>query len=207
MMLNPKVIEAIILACLEQDPVDFRNVNETEVKRVRAAIKRATVAKGAAFRDPVTRKHFLCGCLDVTYQLPEEHLIVGLGTRHGNTTHVMQIYHVVGQERRVAVPDALRAEIRRHHFHKSNAEVIIFHNHPRTGNEPGWFYILKALLQDLPIASTADREQLRHHALNAVGLIRQFFDQGRVLFYLGESGFVKEFQLPPLLPYLEKLHV
>jgi len=207
MMLSPKVIEAIILACLERNPVDFRNVDELEVRRVRAAIKRATTVKGAAFRDPVTRNLFLCGCLDVTDQLPEEHLIVGLGTRHGNTTHVMHIYHVVGHARRVAIPDALRAEIRRHRFHRSNAEVVIFHNHPRTGNEPDWFYTLKALLQDLPIASTADREQLRHHAFNAVGLIRQFFDQGRVLFYLGESGFVKEFQLPPLLPYLEQLKV
>jgi hypothetical protein len=203
MMLSPKVIEAIILACLERNPVDFRNVDEPQVRRVRAAIKRATTARGATFRDPATRKHFLCGCLDVTDRLQEEHLIVGLGTRHGNTTQIVHVYHVVGQERRVAVPDALRAEIRRHHFHKSNAEVVIFHNHPRTGNEPDWFYTLKALLQDLPIASTADREQLRHHAFNAVGLIRQFFDQGRVLFYLGESGLVKEFQLPPLLPYLE----
>ena len=206
-MLSPKVVEAIILACLERNPVDFRTVDEPAVRRVRAAIKPATTAKGATFRDPVTRRHFLCGCLDVTDRLPEEHLIVGPGTRHGNTTQVMHIYHVVGQERRVAVPDALRAEIRRHHFHKSNAEVVIFHNHPRTGNEPDWFYTLKALLQDLPIASTADREQLRHHAFNAVGLIRQFFDQGRVLFYLGESGFVKEFRLPPLLPYLEQLKV
>lgn len=206
-MPGSKLIEAIILACGERNPVDFRNVDEVEVRRVRASIKRATASSGVAFRDPVTRKHFLCGCLDFTEKLPEEHLIVGHGYRHGNTTRVEHVYHVVDQERRVAVPSSLRAEIRRHHFHKSNAEVIIFHNHPRTGDEPAWLYTLKSLLQDLPIASTADREELRHHAFNAVGLVRQLLDQGRVLFYLGESGFVKEFHLPPFLPFLEQLKV
>ncbi len=39
-----------------------------------------------------------------------------------------------------------------------------------------------------------------------MGLFRQFFGQGQVLFYLGESGFVKEFRLPPLLPFLDHLN-
>jgi hypothetical protein len=64
---------------------------------------------------------------------------------------------------------------------------------------------LKSLLQDLPIASNDDRKELQHHAFNAVGLFRQFFGQGQVLSYLGESGFVKEFRLPPLLPFLDQL--
>jgi hypothetical protein len=203
---DPKLIEAVILACLEKNPIDFHKVVEVEVKRVRSAIKRATTAKGTALQCPVTRKHFLCGCLDFTEHLPEEHLIVGYGYRRGNTTNIERIHHVAGEERRVAVPDYVRAEIRRHQFHRSDAEVIVFHNHPRTGNEPEWFYTLKSLLQDLPVASNADRNELRHHAFNAVGLFRQFFGQGQVLFYLGESGFVRAFQLPPLLPFLAQLN-
>lgn len=214
---DPKLIEAIILACLEKNPVDFRNVDDAEVERVQAVIKRATTPKGAAFRDPmVTRKHFLCGCLEFTEHLPEEHLIVGYGYRYGRTTEIERVHHVAGEQRRVSVPDYIRQEIRRHHFHRSDAEVIVFHNHPRTGNEPEWFYTLKSLLQDLPIASRPsdkvaapsndDRMELQHHAFNAVGLFRQFFGQGQVLFYLGESGFVKEFRLPPLLPFLEQLN-
>ncbi len=203
---DPKVIEAVILACLEKNPVDFRNVEKQEIERVQAAIKRATTPKGTAFRYPVTRKHFLCGCLDFTERLPEEHLIVGYGYRYGRTTDVERVHHVAGEERRVSVPDYIRKEIRRHHFHRSDAEVIVFHNHPRTGNEPEWFYTLKSLLQDLPIASNDDRIVLQHHALNAVALFRQFFGQGQVLFYLGESGLVKEFRLPPLLPFLEQLN-
>jgi hypothetical protein len=203
---DPKIIEAIILACLEPNPVGFRSVDEVEVKRAKTSIKRATTGKGAALRYPVSRKHFLCGCLDFTDRLEEEHLIVGYGYRYANSTTIERIHHVVGEQRRVSVPDYVRAEIRRHHFHRSDAEVIVFHNHPRTGNEPEWFYTFKSLVQDLPIASNDDRRELQHHAFNPVGLFRQFFGQGQVLFYLGESGFVKEFRLPPLLPYLDQLN-
>ena len=202
---DSKLVEAVILACLERNPIDFRRVDDSEVKRVQGAIKRATTAKGATFRYPVTRKHFLCGCLDFTDRLSEEHLIVGYGYRYGNTTDIERVQHVPGAQRQVGIPDYVRAEMRRHHFHRSDAEVIVFHNHPRTGDEPEWFYTLKSLLQDLPIASNADRKQLQHHAFNSVGLFRQFFGQGQVLFYLGESGFVKQFLLPPLLPFLEQL--
>ena len=76
---DPKLIEAVILPCMEKHLVDFRTVDDAEVKKVQTAIKRATTEKGAAFRYPVTRKHFLCGCLDFTERLPEEHLIVGYG--------------------------------------------------------------------------------------------------------------------------------
>jgi len=203
---DPKLIEAIIVACIEPKPVDFRSVVDDEVNRVRTAIKRGTTEKGAAFRCPVTRKHFLCGCLDFTDRRAEEHLIVGYGYRYGNTTSIERVHHVAGEQRRVSVPDYIRAGIRQHHFHRSDAEVIVFHNHPRTGNEPDWFYTVKSLLQDLPIASNDDRKELQHHAFNPVGLFRQFFGQGQVLFYLGESGFVKEFRLPPLLPILEQLN-
>lgn len=194
---DPKIIEAVILACLESNSVDFRRVDEVEVNRAKAAIKRATAGKGAVLKFPVSRKHFLCACLDSTDRLEVEHLIVGYGYRYANSSTIGRIHHVVGEQRRVSVPAHIRAEIRRHHFHRSDAEVIVFHNHPRTGHEPEWFYTLKSLLQDLPIASNDDRKELQHHAFNAVGLFRQFFGQGQVLFYLGESGFVKEFRLPP----------
>ena len=194
------------MACLEENPIDFRKVDDIEVKKVQSAIKRATTAKGAAFRDPVTRKHFLCGCLDFTERMQEEHLIVGYGYRYSNTTDIERVHHVAGEQRRVAIPDYIRAEIRRHHFHRSDAEVIVFHNHLRTGDKPEWFYTLKSLLQDLPIASHDDRRQVQNHAFNVVGLFRRFFGQGQVLFYLGEGGLVKQFLLPPLLPFLEQLN-
>lgn len=205
MLADPKLIETVILTCLEKNPIDFRRVDEVEVQRACAAIKRAVTPDSTAFRDPVTRKHFLCGCLDFTDHLAEEHLIVGYGYRRGQTTAIGRVHHVPGEERRVSIPEYIRQEIRRHHFHRSDAEVIVFHNHPRTGSEPDWFYTLKSLLQDIPIASNADRIQLQQHAFNPVGLLRQIFRQGQVLFFLGESGFVKEFHIPPLLPFLGQL--
>jgi len=202
---EPKVAEAIALACLDPDPVNFRNISKQEVKRVVAAIRRAAPTHGASFRYDVTRKHFLCGCLEFTEHLDEEHLIVGYGYRHATTTSVKTVHHAIGEKRRVAVPDYIRARIRQHHFHRTDAEVIVFHNHLRTGQEPGWFYMLKSLLQDVPIASHDDRRELQHHAFSPVGLLRHFFGQGRVLFFLGESGFVREFRLPPVLPFLDQL--
>jgi hypothetical protein len=189
----------------EKNPINFRPEHEDDVPRVKAAIKWGGAAKGGALRPAVTRNPFLCGCLAFTESLTEEHLIVDYGYRYGRTTEVVKLHYVAGQERRVSIPAYVHDEIRRHYFtHRSDAEVIVFQNHPRTGQEPEWFDTLKSLLQDLPIASNADRHQVQQHAFNPVGLIRQFFRQGQVLFYLGESGFVKEFRLPSLLPFLEQ---
>jgi hypothetical protein len=51
---DPKLIEAIIVACIEPKPVDFRSVVDDEVNRVRTAIKRATTerAQPSAARSP-----------------------------------------------------------------------------------------------------------------------------------------------------------
>lgn len=203
--IQEEIIEALVLTCMEKNPIDFRSVDEKEVKRALAAIKRNSSTKPAALHFEVTRKHFLCACLDFTEKLAEEHLIVGYGYRYGSTTDILNIHHVGGQERFVSVPDYIRQEIQRHHFHRTDGEVVIFHNHPRTGNEPEWLYTLKALISDIPIPSGMDRNQLQHHALNPVGLLRQLFGQGRVLFFLGESGLVKEFNLPRLMPFLEQM--
>ena len=35
--------------------------------------------------------------------------------------------------------------------------------------------------------------------------IQSMFGGGQVLFFLGESGYVKEFHLPPLLPFLDQM--
>lgn len=202
---DEKLVEAVILACLEPNPIDFRQVDEQEVRRVLAAIKRAAFPKDASFQYDVTRKHFLCACLEFTEHLEEEHLIVGYGYRRGNTTDIERLHHVAGEQRRVVVPDCIRVGISRHHFHRSDAEVIVFHNHPRTGREPKWFHTLKSLLLDLPIASGDDRREVQRFALNPVGLLRSLLGQGRVLFYLGESGFVKEFRVASLLPFVQQL--
>jgi hypothetical protein len=206
MPIDPKIVEAILLACIEPAPVDFRPADEKYVPRVRTAITRGVTPAGARFREPVSRKPFLLGCLDFTESLAEEHLIVGYGHRYGQTTKVEYLHHLVGEERRVSIPTYVQAEIQRHHARRTDNEVLVFHNHPRNGTEPEWFYTLKSILDDLPLPSADDRQQLQRHTLTPMGVMRHLFGQGRVLFYLGESGLVKEFHLPRLLPFLAQLN-
>jgi hypothetical protein len=203
---NRQLIETILLACLEPNPIQFRSADEHDLERLRSAIRRADSPLGASLRSPIKRNSFLCGCLDFTKSLPEEHLIVGYGFRQGKTTMIERLHHVSGRERSVPIPDFVRNEIRRHHFHATDAEVIVFHNHPRTGTEAEWLYIVKAIAEDLPIASSADRTVLQQHAYNAVALLRKVLGQGDVHFYIGESGFVRQFNLPNILPFLDQIN-
>ncbi len=53
----------------------------------------------------------------------------------------------------------------------------------------------------------ADREVLHTTALTTVGIVRKLLGYGQVRFYLRESEYVREFSLPPLLPFLEHLRV
>jgi hypothetical protein len=196
MQANTKLIEDILLACLDKRPIDFGRVDEAEVGRAKRAIQKSNGPKLRSFRDPMNRNHFLCGCLDATEDKPEEHLIVGYGNSVGRTTAIGRVHHIVGAQRSVGIPDYVHREIIRHHAHRSTAEVVIFHNHPRTGLEPAWFYVVKALIRDLPIPSRADRMQLQNYAFSVLGIARQLTGQGGIRFYLGESGYVREFSLP-----------
>jgi len=44
---DPKLIEAVLLACMEPNPVCFRPSDEEDLRRVKAAIKKGTTANGA----------------------------------------------------------------------------------------------------------------------------------------------------------------
>ena len=71
------------------------------------------------------------------------------GYRYGKTTGVERLHHVVGEERNVSIPIYVHNEIRRHHHSETDAEVIVFHNHPRIGNEGDGLYFIKTILDDL----------------------------------------------------------
>lgn len=201
-LIDPALIEPLLLACIEKDPVNLQRVNNSHVKRAIRAINRATTTKPATVREPIMTKEFLAACHDLTDDAQREHLIVAYGYQYRKGTDLYAFHHVTGAERQVQIPDHVREEIQRHHAHRTDAEVIVFHNHPRTGQEPAWFYTLKALLSDLPIASSADRRVLEAHQFSPLGVIRQFLRQGQVHFYLGESGYVRQFSLPLLLTFL-----
>lgn len=200
-----QLVETILLTCVEPNPIAFKPLDEDDLPRMLGAIKKGTAEKGVRFQRPVKRNAFLFGCLAFSGALKEEHLIVGYGYRYGKTTGVERLHHVVGEERNVSIPSHVHNEIRRHYHSETDAEVVVFHNHPRIGSEGEGLYFIKSILDDLPIPSSADRGVLQQYAFSLVGLTRQLLDQGRVLFYLGESRYVKQFNLPQLLPVLEQL--
>lgn len=78
-----------------------------------------------------------------------------------------------------------------HYNRDSRNELLVFHNHP--------YSPLNFLLDNQPLPSAADRRQLAARALNPDQLLRAALGQGRVLFYLGENGQVKQFRLPNFL--------
>jgi hypothetical protein len=55
----------------------------------------------------VNRNAFLIGCLEYADDKPEEHLLIGYGFRHGSTTKVESLHHIIGQTGSVHLPDAV----------------------------------------------------------------------------------------------------
>jgi CRISPR/Cas system-associated endonuclease Cas1 len=83
-----------------------------------------------------------------------------------------------------------------HHEQRVDSELLVFHNHP--------YNPLNFLFDNVPLASRTDRIFLETRALIAPQLVRLILDQGRILFYLGENGFVKQFRLPSLVALLSR---
>jgi hypothetical protein len=185
---------ARIVALFDPNPINWTAQHERDVRRVRRAIGTATDQTLAKFKTPVNRNGFLLGCLDLTEHEPIEHLIVGYGLRSGSTTKIHSVHHAVGTAHQVQLSDAIVSELARHSAADSRGEAVIFHNHPRND--------LNHLFDNIPLASNTDRKTLENMALNLVQICRRLSGAGRVLFYLGENGFVREFRWPRLVTIL-----
>ena len=193
-----EVAESTLLNWVEPNSIQFGEEHEAEVPRVRAAIGRAAGGKKLArFRRLVNRNGFLLGCLDYTERRSVEHLIVGYGVRHGATTKIDSLHHVIGGSGSVAITPVVAHAMWNHYGRDQANEILLFHNHPLN--------LLNLLIDNLPLASQTDRITLETRALNQPQLLRSILGQGRVLFFLGENGFVKQFRLPSLLSLLERL--
>lgn len=86
------------------------------------------------------------------------------------------------------------SELDHHAAADTRSEAVIFHIHPRN--------VLNHLFDNLPLASNTDRKTLEHIAINVAQICRHLSGAGRVLFYLGENGFVREFRWPQLATIL-----
>src|SRR5207253_9317654 len=122
---------------------------------------------------------------------PLEHLLVGYGFRDGSTAKIDSVHHTVGAVGSVHLSPSMAHTMWEHYGQRADSELLVFHNHP--------YNPLNFLFDNVPLASRADRIFLEARAMNVPQLVRLVLDQGRVLFYLGENGFVKQFRLPSLV--------
>ena len=189
-----EITESTILGCFEPKPIS--SCYDDELPRVRRKVLQARDGQLARFRDQVNRNAFLLGCRDYTDEKSEEHLIIGYGFRHGSTTKIESLHHVIGETRTVHLPDAVAHTMWDFYRQHKDNEVLIFHNHP--------YNPLNFLFDNLPLASRTDRRFLEARALNPQQLMRRVLGQGRILFYLAENGYVKEFHLPSIIALLDR---
>jgi hypothetical protein len=190
-----EIAESAILGCLEPCPIS--SCYADELPRVRQAIARARDGRLARFRRQVNRNAFLLGCLDYAEGRPEEHLVIGYGFRHGSTTKVEGLHHVIGDAGFVGLPAAVAHSMCDYYQQHEDNELLIFHNHP--------YSPLNFVLNNFPLPSRQDRLVLEARALNAHQLARRVLGYGRVLFYLADNGEVKEFNLPSVVSLIDRL--
>ncbi len=198
---NPwqELLESVGHLILDRDPISFTRADDAGIAPVAAACRKSAEQIHRP-RTALNRNAFLLGCLEATHERAIEHLIVGFGRKHGSTTKIEAIAHHVGDSSNVSIPLqillAMQAHVQQGHAH----EVILFHNHP-----PNW---LNAIFDNQPLPSLTDRATLTNLHTNPVLLLKVLMGGGRIRFYLGENGFVREFRTPHVrivMGHLERL--
>lgn len=190
-----EVIKNSLLGSLEPNPIVFTSRHEQDLERLVRAISLSGDGPIGRLKTPVNRNSFLLACHEITADEPVEHLIVGYGYKHGTTTKIEGIHHVVGEEHQVRPTRAVWNAIWKYTHEIPRGEVLIFHNHCRN--------FLHVLIDNLPLASSADRHLSEKLKFNPFQLVKTLFSTGEVKFYVGENGFVKEFKLPPFERIIE----
>ncbi|MDP3072302.1 MAG: hypothetical protein Q8N18_18570 [Opitutaceae bacterium] len=173
----------------------MENLGESAVTLTRRAISSCALGDHPRpLRRTVNRNQFLAACYVETLKAPIEHLIVGLGLKHGRTTKISRVMHTVGSVRSVDFTPAMVAAIDAHYQSAHAAEVLLFHNHPHNP--------FNVLFDNLPVASATDRRLMLKYVLHPVHLAKAASGGGRVRFYIGENEFVGEFTQPHWLDLL-----
>ena len=183
-----------MLCCFEPKPVS--SCYDDELPRVRRKILEARTGKLGRFRGQVNRNAFLIGCLEYADHKPEEHMIIGYGFRYGTTTKVESLHHIIGEAGTVRLPEAVAHTMWDFYGQHESNELLVFHNHP--------YNPLNFLFDNWPLASRQDRLFAEARGLQPPELARRVLSQGRILFYLGENGQVKEFYLPSVVALLNR---
>ena len=183
-------VGSLLSSVFDPNPIWFREADEAGVIPVRNACRKAQGVTHQ-LRKELNRNAVLCGCLDYTEHESIEHLIVGFGRKHGSTTKVTALAHTAGDSNSVGFPEPLRQAMETLLIGDFRAEILLFHNHPRNQ--------LHGLFDNVPLASSRDRQTMLDHLFSPLQAARSLMNGGRVRFYLGENGFVREFRTPNLL--------
>ncbi len=176
--------------------VHFRPINEYGVRPVRhALLKPANVVQ--KFRAHLFRNDFLCGCLDFTQDLNIEYLVAGLGYKSGKTTIVKEVIYTTGNAEAVNFTPQMLKAIDEHYASDHKAEVILFHNHPKS-----W---IGHCFDNTPIASDQDRAVMLQWKARSDHLARLLSNGGRFLFFVGENGYVNHINTLSVAQFFQML--
>ena len=186
----------MLLSACDPHHIQFRVADEVGVGPVRRGCLQSA-GQVRRFRRPLNRKAFLVGCLDFTVCEPIEQLIVGLGRMGRGTTKVEALVHTSGSEGAVEIGVDLPQTMETFLRSDFQAEVLLFHNHPRNA--------LNAVLDNQPLASDRDRRTMRENLHQPLHLLKAVAGGGRFRYYIGENRFVREFRTPQLLDLWDKI--
>lgn len=184
---------SVVSSLFDPAPIQFRSRDERGVPPVRRACQ-ASDDGISRLRTALNRNAFLCGCLGFTERDRLEHLIVGFGNKSGSTTKVTEVAHILGQQTRVDFPAWLGSRLGQWLRSGHKCEAIVFHNHPPND--------LNAAIDNAPLASSTDRRTLLKHFLQPFAALKGLTGGGRLRFYVGENGYVREFRTPDVLALL-----
>lgn len=190
-----ELLETGTASLFDPNPIRFTREHESGIRPIKKLVKDGSAHQ--KMKRELTRNQFLRGCLAATEKESVEHLIIGLGDHQGPTTYINSILHVVGGPSSVSIPASVGSAIQGWMLGDHFAEAIVFHNHPRN--------TLNVLFDNIPLASTTDRQTLLANLLKPEYAIKALMGGGRVRFFLGENGQLREFNTPNLLPHLNQL--
>ncbi len=190
------LLDLSISSLFDPNPVCFKKQHENGVKPVRKAIEGNSLNQLITLKKPLIRNAFLCGCLDFTENLPIEYLIIGYGVKRGMGTDISQVEYAIGDNKSVKLNVITEDRISRYVSQASKNEVIIFHNHPKN-----WINII---FDNLPLPSQVDRDTLlKKKLLEPIILFKTLLNKGSIRFYLGDNGFLREYNMPNITQLLD----
>ena len=190
-----ELLETGTASLFDPNPIRFTREHESGIRPIKRIVKES--AANQELKRELTRNQFLRGCLVATEQEAVEHLIIGLGDHQGPTTYISSVLHVVGGPSSVSIPASVGSAIQGWMVGEHFAEAIVFHNHPRNA--------LNVLIDNIPLASTTDRQTLLANLLKPEHAIKAILGGGKVRFFLGENGQVREFNTPNLVAFMNQL--